>query len=112
VDEANLVGVHEARVAHHVAAIRQVDSQHCAATILNRAGTVIVQLLVVVCVDVSSRKHLFDVGKKLRIDRHHVFEVAMSRTILHHPDLTITFDNLSFDLTDLLIDQNGYILFA
>jgi hypothetical protein len=35
VNVANLIRVHEARVAHHVATIRQVDSQNSAAPELN-----------------------------------------------------------------------------
>ncbi len=37
VDEADLVGVHEAGIAHHVAAIGQVDGQHRAASVLHGA---------------------------------------------------------------------------
>ena len=33
VDVADLVGVHEARIAHHVAAVRQIDGQHRAASV-------------------------------------------------------------------------------
>ena len=43
VDVADLVGVHEARVAHHVAAVGQVDRQHRAAAVLDRRGAVVVQ---------------------------------------------------------------------
>ena len=35
--EADLVGVHEARIAHHVAAVGQVDRQHRAAAVRDRA---------------------------------------------------------------------------
>src|SRR5690606_24385810 len=36
VDVSHLVGVHEARIAHHVAAIRQIDGEDRAATVLDR----------------------------------------------------------------------------
>ena len=45
--EADLIGVHEARVAHHVAAIGQVNCKDGATSILDRAGAVIMQLLVI-----------------------------------------------------------------
>ena len=48
VDEPDLVRVHEAGVAHHVAAVRQVDGQHRAAAVLDGAAAVVVELLVVV----------------------------------------------------------------
>ena len=38
-DEANLVGVHEAGVAHHVAAVGQVDGQHRSAAMLHGAAS-------------------------------------------------------------------------
>ena len=41
VDEADLVRVHEARVAHHVAAVREVDRQHRTAPVLDRRRAVI-----------------------------------------------------------------------
>ena len=40
---ADLIGVHEARIAHHVAAVGQVDRQHRAAAVLDGRGAVIVQ---------------------------------------------------------------------
>ena len=57
--EADLVRVHEARVAHHVAAVGQVDGQNRAAAVLDRAGAVIVQLFVVVGADVAAGKDFF-----------------------------------------------------
>ena len=41
-DEAHLVGVHEAGVAHHVAAVGEVDGQHRAAPVFDGAGAVLV----------------------------------------------------------------------
>ncbi len=43
VDEPDLVGVHEARIAHHVAAVGQVDGEHRAAAVRDGAGAVVVQ---------------------------------------------------------------------
>ena len=37
VDEADLVGVHEAGIAHHVAAVGEVDGQHRSAAVLHGA---------------------------------------------------------------------------
>jgi len=49
----------EARVAHHVAAVRQVDGQHRSAPVLDRGAPVVVQLLVVVRADVAAREDVF-----------------------------------------------------
>ena len=44
VDEADLVGVHEAGIAHHVAAVGEVDGEHRAAAVGDGRGAVVVQL--------------------------------------------------------------------
>src|SRR3984893_11392163 len=48
VDVANLVGVHEARIAHHVAAVGQVNGENGATAITDSAGAVFVKVFVVV----------------------------------------------------------------
>ena len=107
--KSNLVGIHETRIAHHVAAIGQVDREHGAASILDCARAMIVQFLVVMGGKVATRKHLFDVGQKLCIDRHHVFEVTVHRAILDHPNLIVALDDLRFDLANLVIQEDGDI---
>jgi hypothetical protein len=104
VHEADLVGVHEARVAHHVAAIRQINGQDRAATVFDRARPVIVKLLVVVRLYVAARKHRFDVREELRVDRHHIFVVAVRGTVLDHPYLAVALYDLGLDLAHLLVD--------
>src|SRR5687768_2784244 len=104
-NEPNLVRVHEAWVAHHVAAIGQVDRKNRTAAVLNRARAMVMQLFVVVGLDVSTGEHRLDMRKELRVDRHHVFKTTVDWTILDHPNLAVAFDNLCFDLTDLLVDE-------
>ena len=109
---ADLVGIHEAGIAHHVAAVRQIDRQDCAAAMLDRAAAVVVQFFIVVSRDVAAGKLLLDPLEELHVDRHHVFEMAVHGTILDHPDLAIALDDLGFDLTDLLVNQDSAILLA
>jgi hypothetical protein len=111
-NKANLIGIHEAGVAHHVAPVSQVNRQYCAAAILDRARSMVVKLFVAVRVDVAAGKHLFDMRKKLDVDGHHVFEMPVNRTILYHPDLAITFNDLGLDLTNFFIDENANVLLA
>ena len=106
VDEAHLVRIHEARIAHHVAAVRQIDRQHRSAAVRHRRGAVVVQLLVVVRADVAAREDLFQVLEELGVDRHHVFEVPVLGAILHHQDLAVALDDLRLDLADLLVQQD------
>jgi hypothetical protein len=106
VDEADLVGIHEARVAHHVATVSQVDGQHRPAAVLHRARTVVVELFVVVRADVAAGEALFQVLEERRVDRHDVFEVAVLRAVLHHQDLAVALDDGGFDLANLFIQQD------
>jgi hypothetical protein len=112
VNETNLVCIHEARIAHHVAAIGQVDREHGAPTILDGACTMIVKFLVVMRLNISTRKHIFNVGEKLGIDGHHVFEVPVGGTILHHPDFAISFNDLGLNLAHFFVEQHRHILGA
>ena len=112
VDEADLVRVHEARVAHHVAAVRQVDRQDRAAAVLDRAAAVVVELLVVVGSDVAAREGLLEVLEERRVDGHHVLEVAVDRAVLEHHDLAVLLGDRGLDLADLLVQQNLVVLLA
>ena len=102
VHEAHLVGVHEAGVAHHVAAVGQVDGEHRAAAVRDGAGAVLVQLGIVVRADVAARENVFQVLEERRVDGHHVFEVAVDGAVLHHQDLAVALDHLRLDLARLV----------
>ena len=68
VHEADLVSVHEAGIAHHVAAIGEVNGKHRTAAVLHGTGTVIVELLVVVRADVTAGENLFQVAREVRVN--------------------------------------------
>ncbi len=106
VDKANLVGIHEAGIAHHVAAVGQIDRQNRATSVGHGRGAVVVQLFVVVRADVAAREDLFQVLEELGVDRHHVFKVAVLGAILDHQDLAVALDDLRLDLADLLIQKD------
>src|SRR5262245_43470053 len=101
----DLVRVHEAGIAHHVAAVRQVYRQNCAATVLNRAASVIVKPFVSVGWNIAAGEVLFDPFQELHVDGHNVFGAAVLWAVFDHPDLTVTFDDLSLYLTDLLVEK-------
>ena len=105
-DEANLVGVHEAGIAHHVAAVGQVDGQHRSAAVHHGAAAVVMQLLIVVGANVAAREDFFQVLEEVGVHGHHVFEVAVLRAVLHHQDLAVALDDLRLDLADLLVHQH------
>ena len=76
VDVADLVGVHEARVAHHVAAVGQVDGQHRAAAVLDRRRAVVVEA-VGDGVEVAAGEQVLEALEERRVDRQRVGEGAV-----------------------------------
>ena len=59
VDVAHLVRVHEAGIAHHVAAIGEVHGENGTTAVANRAGTVAMQTFVVVRRNIAARGNSF-----------------------------------------------------
>ncbi len=106
VDISNLVSVHKAGIAHHVAAIGEIDSQHGAASILHRGRTMVMQLLVVVRADIAAGENVFEVLREFRVNRHQVFEVPVLGTVLDHPDLAVALDDLGLDLAHFFVHQH------
>ncbi len=109
-DEPDLVRVHEAGVAHHVAAIGEIDGEDRAASVLDGGAAVVVQLLVVVRADVAPRKHFLEMLEERRIHRHHVLEVAVDGTVLDHQDLAVALDDRRLDFADFLVEEDGDVL--
>ncbi len=103
--EANLIRVHEAWIAHHIAPIRKVDGQHRASPVFDRARTVLVKSFVVVRANVAPGKDFFEVLEERRIDGHHVFEVSVFLAVFDHENLSVAFDDLSFDFADSFVQQ-------
>jgi hypothetical protein len=105
-DEADLIGVHEAGIAHHVAAVGEVDGEHGAAAVRHRRGAVVVQLVVIVGANVAAGEDFFEVLEERGVDGHDVFKVAVLRAILDHEDFAVALDDLRLDLADLLVEEN------
>ena len=105
VDEVHLVGVHKTRVAHHVAAVGEVDGEHRSAAVGDGAGAVVVQPGVVVRAHIAAGEHGLDVPVEGRIDRHRVFEVAVDEAVLDHQDPAIALDDLGLDLAHLFVEE-------
>ncbi len=106
VDEANLVGIHEAGIAHHVAAVGQVDGEDRAAAMGDGGGAVVVQARIVVGANVAAREDLFEMLEEGRVNGHDVLKVAVDGAVLHHQDLAVAFDDLGLDLAHLFVQQD------
>ena len=62
----------------------------------------LVQGGIVVRANVAARKNILQVFEEGRIDRHHVFKMAVNRAILHHEDFAIALDHLRFDFAGFI----------
>ena len=106
VNESDLVRVHEARVAHHIATIGEVDRQHGTASMGDGGRAVIVQLLVVVGGDIAARERILKVLKECRVHCHQVFELTVNGAFLYHEDLAVALNDLGLDFAHLLVAQD------
>ena len=102
VNVANLVRVHEAGIAHHVAAVGEVHGEHGATPVTHGAGAMLVQVFVIVRGNVAAGEVLLDPVQELGVDGHHVFVLAVNRAFLDHPDFAVALDDLRLDFADLL----------
>ena len=102
---AHLIGVHEARIAHHVAAIGQVDRQHRSPAVLDRRRAVVVQAVGDRRV-VAARKQPLDPRQERRVDREDVGEGAVLRAGLLDDDLAVALEDVRLDLADVLVDED------
>ena len=110
-NKTDLVGVREAGITHHVAAIREVHGQNRTASILHGARPVIMQRIVVVSLDIAARIEIFDALLKFAVQRQNVFEFTVDGTFLHHPYLSVPFENGCLDLPDPLLYHGPVIYF-
>src|SRR5690606_2235087 len=97
VHEPDLVGVHEARVAHHVAAVGEVDREDRAAPVLDRRGAVLAELRLG-RFEVAPGEEPLDAREERRVDAEDVLERAMLRTRLAHHDAAVFLQDLRADL--------------
>ena len=103
-DVADLIRVHEAWIAHHVAAVGEIDREHRAASVLNGRGAVIVQAG---CdgLEVAAGKQVFDAREKRRVDRERVGKRAVGGAGLLDHDLAVAFEDVRADLARVIVDE-------
>src|SRR5471030_375540 len=104
--EADLVGIHETGIAHHVAAVGEVHREHGAPAVRDGAGAVLVQLGIVVGADIAAGEYVFQVLEEGRIDGHDVFKMAVNRAVLDHQDFAIALDHLGLDLARFAVVED------
>jgi len=111
VNEPDLVGVHEAGVAHHVAAVRQVDREDRPAAVPDRGGPVVVKP-VFRYDEVPARIERLEPPEERGVRGHDVLEMSVCGTILlHHDPAAVLFDR-GLDLPRVSLDQDLPVRFA
>src|SRR5690606_41153729 len=111
VHEADLVGIHEARVAHHVAAVREVDREDRAPPVLDRRGAVLAQLRPG-RLEVAPREEPLDAREERRVDAEDVLERAMLSAGLPHHDAPSVLHDLRADLARVAAEQRRDVALA
>src|SRR5260221_5647517 len=91
VDISDLIRIHEARIAHHIAAVGKIDSQNRPTTKLNVGCSVMVNVLVLSGFEIPAVKKRFYPREKRRIGSHHIFKFAVGPAGLSHDDLSVRF---------------------
>jgi len=102
----DLIRVHKTRIAHHVAAIRQINRQHRAAAVLHGRRTVMMQMFVFVRANIAARENFLKMLRELCVNRHQIFEMPVLRAVLDHPNLAVAFHDLGLDLAHFFVHQN------
>ncbi len=112
VDVADLVGVHEARVAHHVATVGQVDRQNRAPPVADGRAAVPVDQLVAQRTEVAPVVAGLDDPIELGIDRENVLEGPVFVARLAHEDLAVFLEDRGLDLAAVPVRQLREIALA
>ena len=108
---ADLVRIHEARIAHHVAAIGQIDREHRAAAVANGRRPVVMQR-VGDGRKIASGKKRFHALQKRRVDRHRVGKRAVDGAGLFNNDLAVPLDDMRGDFRRVAAHQRFERLLA
>ncbi len=112
VDVADLVRVHEAGAAHHVAAVGEVDGEHRPAAVLDGGRAVAVDQLVAHGREVAPREPALDAPRELRVDRDEVLERAVLGARLAHADLVVLLVERGLDLPEVAAHEVGDVALA
>ena len=109
VDVADLVRVHEAGVAHHVAAVGEVHGQHRAAAVADGRGAVAVDERVPERAEVASRVAALDDVVEVDVDRAQVVEGPVVGAGLGDPELAALLVEGGPDLAEVAVHEVGEV---
>jgi len=104
--EADLVGVHEAGIAHHVAAVwsSQWSARNRGRISLSKIRDDAVSRRV--RANVAAGNTSSKCFEKTRVNGHQVFKAPMLGAFFHHQNLAVALDDGGFDFADLFVHQH------
>ena len=109
---ANLIGIHEAGIAHHVASVGQIHRQHSAASELDAGVPMAMDVVIFGATEIPPEEEAFDSTGKFGVGGEHIFERPVLVAHLPHDHLTALFQNLGLDFTRVPGHQGGEVGFA
>src|SRR3989454_310795 len=108
-DVADLIGVHEAGIAHHVAPIREIHREDRSPAELNGRRPMVVEV-VLRHAEVAARIELLHSPKEASVDGHQILEVTVPGAVLLHVDLVVLLHDTGLDFARLSLDQDLPVL--
>ena len=105
VNVSNLVRVHEARLHIMLQRLVRSTNQHRRVK-LDVRRSVTMHVFIFGGAEVTTKEQRLDALEKRRIGRHHIFKLAVLRTVLAHHDLAVVFNDLGLDFTRMLVHQS------
>ena len=106
---AHLIRIHEAGVAHHVAAIREIHGEHRAPPIANVGRAVSVQVCVVRRLEVAPVEAALEGRAQLGVDRENVLVVSVPLAAFLDEDPPPLFDDASGNLRGAALQEIGQV---
>ena len=108
----HLVRIHEARVAHHVAAVGEIDGEDRAAAVLDRRRSVPVDQLVTQRAEIAPGIARLDDAAEFGIDGKQILERAVVVTRLANDEASVLLGDSRLHFADVAVHQLGQVALA
>src|SRR5439155_14593217 len=109
VNVADLVGIHEAGIAHHVAPVGHIHGQDRAPAKLDRGTAVTVDVFVFRAPEVSAKEETFNTAGEVRVGGENILKRPVFLARLAHEDSTVFLYDLRLDFARVFVSQQGQV---
>jgi hypothetical protein len=109
VDIPHLVGIHETRVAHHVAAVGQVYRQNRPPAVPDGGRAVPMDSTIVRRAEIPAEKQALDPAGEIRVGGEDLLKRTVLLAHLAHEDAAVLFDQLGFDFPGMDLGERGKV---